>query len=248
MTHSPVPPEREKPPRWRIGQLATLAATTARAIRLYQAAGLMPEQARSDGGYRLYGPADLATLIRIRRLRSLGFQVGQIRAILSSEEPTDLGAALVVLRDDLLRRLEALRATIEVVDGLCAEVMAGEREVYDVLAPALRAALASDADPEDTPLLVRLRERLATLDQDPRWPALQERLRQLRDVQGPPAGDVEQLAQELAEILPRELVPDDLADAVLATVLLGARFSPIQLAVIHQTARIQKAATRRTEA
>ena len=242
------PPERETAPRWLIGQLATLAATTARAIRLYQAAGLMPEPLRSDGGYRLYGPADLATLIRIRRLRSLGFQIEQIRAILSPEESTDLGAALDVLRGDLVRRIEALRATIDVVDGLRAEVAAGERQVYEALAPTLQAALASGEDPEDTPLLVRLRERLATLDQDPRWPALQERLGQLRDVEGPPSRDVEQLAQELADVLPWELVPDDLADAVLPTVLLGARFSPTQLAVIHRTARIKRATTtRRTD-
>jgi len=73
MTESQAPAEREEPPRWQIGQLAALAATTARAIRLYEAAGLLPEPARSAGGYRLYGPADLATLIRIRRLRGLGF-------------------------------------------------------------------------------------------------------------------------------------------------------------------------------
>jgi len=246
MTDNPGPPKGKKQPRWQIGQLANLGATTARAIRLYHAAGLMPEPLRSDGGYRLYGPADLASLIRIRRLRSLGFQVEQIRAILSPEEPTDLDAALDVLRGDLQRRLEALRATIDVVDGLRAEVEAGTREVYEALAPTLRAALATDADPEDTPLLVRLRERLAMLYQDPRWPELQERLGQLRDVQGAPAGDIERLAQELADVLPWELVPDDLADAVLPTVLLGARFSPTQLAVIHRTARIKRATTRRT--
>jgi len=247
MTRNEATPEREKPPRWQIGQLALLAATTARAIRLYHTAGLMPEPPRSEGGYRLYGPADLAALIRIRRLRSLGFQVEQIKALLSPAEPTDLSAALGVLRDDLQRRIDALRATIEVVDDLRAEVGAGEREVYDELAPALRAALASDSDPDDTPLLVRLRERLATLDQDPRWPALRERLARLRDVEGPPAGDVEQFARELADVLPWELVPDDLADAVLPTALLGARFSPTQLAVIHRTARIKRAARRKNE-
>ena len=249
MTHSPAPPGREEPPpRWQIGQLATLAATTARAIRLYEAAGLMPEPARSAVGYRLYGPADLATLIRIRRLRGLGFQLEQIRALVSPEEPAGLSAALAVLREDLLRRIEALRATVEVLDGLRAEVVAGDREVYDALAPVLQAALASDADPEDTPLVVRLRERLAALDQDPRWPTLQQRLGRLRDVPAPPAGDVEELARDLAGVLPRELVPDDLADAVLPTVLLGARFSPAQLAVIHRAAQIQRATPRRTDA
>jgi DNA-binding transcriptional MerR regulator len=248
MTHNSAPPEREQPPRWQIGQLATLAATTARAIRLYEAAGLMPEPARSAAGYRLYGPADLATLIRIRRLRSLGFELEQIRALLSPEEPADLAAALAVLRDDLLRRVEALHAAIGVLDGLRAEILAGDREVYDALAPVLQAALTADADPEDTPLVVRLRERLAALDQDPRWPALQQRLGRLRDVLALPAGDVEQLARDLAGVLPRELVPDDLADAVLPTVLLGARFSPSQLAVIHRAAQIQRATPRRMDA
>src|SRR5215470_17856676 len=247
MTESQAPAEREEPPRWQIGQLAALAATTARAIRLYEAAGLMPEPARSAVGYRLYGPADLATLIRIRRLRGLGFQVEQIRALVSPEEPAGLGAALAVLREDLLRRIQALRATIEVLDGLRAEVEAGERKVYDALAPVLHAALASDADLEDTPLLVRLRERLAALDQDPRWPALRERLGRLRDVQGPPAGEAEELAAELAGELPRELVPDDLADAVWPAVLLGARFSLHQLAVIHRAAQIQRSTTRTTD-
>jgi DNA-binding transcriptional MerR regulator len=248
MTHNLVPPEREQLPRWQIGQLATLAATTARAVRLYEAAGVMPEPARSAAGYRLYGPADLATLIRIRRLRSLGFELEQIRALLSPEEPADLAAALAVLREDLLRRVEALHAAIGILDGLRAEVLAGDREVYDALAPVLQAALAADADPEDTPLVVRLRERLAALDQDPRWPTLQQRLGRLRDVPAPPAGDVEELARDLAGVLPRELVPDDLADAVLPTVLLGARFSPAQLAVIHRAAQIQRATPRRTDA
>src|SRR5262252_6379697 len=129
MTDNPGPPKGKKQPRWQIGQLANLGATTARAIRLYHTAGLMPEPPRSEGGYRLYGPADLAALIRIRRLRSLGFQVEQIKALLSPTEPTDLSSAFGVLRDDLQRRIDALRATIEVVDGLRAEVGAGERKV-----------------------------------------------------------------------------------------------------------------------
>ena len=247
MTESQAPAEREEPPRWQIGQLAALAATTARAIRLYEAAGLLHEPARLAGGYRLCGPADLATLIRIRRLRGLGFQIEQIRALLSPEEPAGLGAALAVLREDLLRRIEALRATVEVLDGLRAEVAAGDREVYDALAPVLQAALASDTDPEDTLLVVRATERLAALEEAPRWPALRERLERLRDMPAPPAVEVERLAAELAGVLPRELVPDDLADAVWPTVLFGARFSPAQLAVIHRAARIQRSTTRRTD-
>src|SRR5215471_10774113 len=147
MTESQAPAEREEPPLWQIGQLAALAATTARAIGLYEAAGLLPEPARSGVGYRLYGPADLATLIRIRRLRGLGFQIEQIRALVSPEEPAGLGAALAVLR-------EALRATVEVLDGLRAEVAAGDREAYLALARVLQAALEPHTDPDETPLVL----------------------------------------------------------------------------------------------
>src|SRR5262249_11410166 len=208
--------EREEPPRWQIGQLAALAATTARAIGLYEAAGLLPEPARSGVGYRLYGPADLATLIRIRRLRGLGFQIEQIRALVSPEEPAGLGAALAVLRGDLLRPTPALRATVGVLDGLRAEVAAGDRDVYDAVAPVLQAALASDTDPEDTPLVVRARERLAALEEDPRWPALRERLERLRDAPAPPAGEVEELAQELAGAPPPGPFPGGPGGAGLA--------------------------------
>jgi len=72
--------------------------------------------------------------------------------------------------------------------------------------PAADRALASDTDPEDTPLVVRLRERLAALEEDPRWPGLRERLGGLRDMPAPSATEVERLAAELAGVLPRELV------------------------------------------
>jgi DNA-binding transcriptional MerR regulator len=240
MIQNEVPEEPGRPDQWQIGRLAALAATTARAVRLYHAAGLMAEPPRSPGGYRLYGPADLAALIRIRRLRGLGFGLDQIRAIAGAQDPADLGAALIVLRDDLLHRIEGLRGAVTAVEGLCAEVRADQREIYDALAPVLAAVLEPGADAEDSPLVMRLRERLAALERDPRWPPLRERLGQLRDAQTPPAAEAEQLAAGLAGIVPRELVPDDLADPVWPAVLLGARFSPAQLAVLHRAAQIQR--------
>jgi len=49
MTENPAPAERGEAPRWQIGRLAALGVTTARAVRLYEAAGA----ARGAGG----GPA-----------------------------------------------------------------------------------------------------------------------------------------------------------------------------------------------
>src|SRR5262249_48432946 len=200
MTESQAPAEREEPPRWQIGQLAALAATTARAIGLYEAAGLLPEPARSGVGYRLYGPADLATLIRIRRLRGLGFQIEQIRALVSPEEPAGLGAALAVLREDLLRRIEALRATVEVLDGLRAEVAAGGPEAHGAPAPVPQAAPAAGTGPQDTPLAGRARGGPGARRGARRGRARRGRLGGRRAARGPRAGEIEGLAQELAGV------------------------------------------------
>jgi DNA-binding transcriptional MerR regulator len=206
----------------------------------------MPEPARSGAGYRRYGPAELATLLRIRRLRSLGFGVEHIRVLLPPDQVGGLGAELELVREELTGRLEALRATVEAIDRLRDEVNAGERGAYDTLAPTLRFALAAGEEPDETPLLERLRQQLDALRRDPAWPPTEERLHQLRDAEEPPPRELERLAAEIAELAPWDLIPDDLVDAVLPTVLLGARFSPAQLAVLHRAAQLKRRPRRRS--
>ena len=225
--------------RWRIGELATLAGTTARAIRLYHSEGLLPEPERSESGYRLYGSADLAGLIRILRLRSLGFGIDQIRELISTAKPVGLSDALGELSSYLDQRIEELRAAIELIAQVRSEEGA-ERELYARLAPVLRKALETgkDVDP-DAPQFAPLAERLTRLQSDDRWPALSARLRRLRDTPLA-AQDFERLAKDLARVVPAGLLPDQLADPVVPTVLLGARFSKQQMEVIHRAAEIQR--------
>ena len=74
---------------YRIGELARLTDTKVVTIRYYETIGLMPKPLRSGSGhYRLYGPAQLDRLRFIRRCRSLGFSLDQIRdlAALASDE------------------------------------------------------------------------------------------------------------------------------------------------------------------
>ena len=53
-------------------EMAKLAGVSVRTLRHYHSLGLMPEPERSANGYRDYSPADLARLLRIKRLASLG--------------------------------------------------------------------------------------------------------------------------------------------------------------------------------
>ncbi|UGY92414.1 heavy metal-responsive transcriptional regulator [Streptomyces gobiensis] len=66
-----------------IGQAARAAGVTRKAVRVYEAKGLLPEAERSTAGYRLYDQADVELLTFIRRARTLGLHLDDIRSILS---------------------------------------------------------------------------------------------------------------------------------------------------------------------
>jgi DNA-binding transcriptional MerR regulator len=96
----------------RIGELSELAGTTSNAVRFYHKAGLLKEPERSEAGYRLYGEADLVSLGRILRLRSLGLSVPQIRYILNSRSSDEASA----LKEALESKLEDLSSQMVELD------------------------------------------------------------------------------------------------------------------------------------
>lgn len=67
----------------KISELATQTDTTAKTLRFYEQVGLLPEPARTDGGYRDY---DVSATMRIGFIRSgqaLGLTLAQIRDLLN---------------------------------------------------------------------------------------------------------------------------------------------------------------------
>lgn len=69
-----------------IGELAKGAGVTVQAVRFYERLGLLPEPHRKDSGYRVYSGPDLKRLLFVRKAKSLGFSLEQIRDILQMRE------------------------------------------------------------------------------------------------------------------------------------------------------------------
>ena len=66
-----------------IGDLATRAGLSARAIRFYEQAGLLPQPPRTPGGYRDYPPAAVDRLAFIRHAQAAGFTLADIHGVLA---------------------------------------------------------------------------------------------------------------------------------------------------------------------
>lgn len=84
----------------RIGELAEASGTTTKTLRFYEETGLLPPPERTTGGYRNYTPQALARLDFIRRSRTAGLTLTQIREILDIR---DAGAAPCQHVHDLLQ-------------------------------------------------------------------------------------------------------------------------------------------------
>jgi DNA-binding transcriptional MerR regulator len=64
-----------------IGALGRLAGATAKAVRHYEALGLLGAPRRSEAGYRLYGPEDVERLRFVMGAKALGLSLAEIKEI-----------------------------------------------------------------------------------------------------------------------------------------------------------------------
>lgn len=73
-------------------EVADFAGVTVRTLRHYHQLGILPEPPRLANSYREYGAVDVARVLRIKRLASLGFSLEQVGDMLS-REPGGIEAA-----------------------------------------------------------------------------------------------------------------------------------------------------------
>ena len=104
-----------------IGQLAARTGLTVRTLRFYADAGVLPEAARSEAGYRLFGPEAVPRARLLRTLRELGVGLDDVRRVLTEEASlADVAAAHARALDAQIRTLTLQRAVLRAI-ARCAD-------------------------------------------------------------------------------------------------------------------------------
>lgn len=125
-----------------IGQAARASGVSAKMIRYYESIALIPPGRRTEAGYRLYGDNDVHTLRFIKRARTLGFSLEQIRGLLSlwqdpqraSGDVKKIAEAHVAELERKIRQMSEMRDTLQRLAHACCGDQRPECPILEELA------------------------------------------------------------------------------------------------------------------
>ncbi len=115
-----------------VGEVARHAGLSVRTLHHYDQLGLLHPSGRSASGYRLYAPGDLARLLQIQHLKSLGLNLDEVGAALDVEEFD----AASVLEDHITaveRRIADEQRLLRTLHALRKAAQTGWREVLSAV-------------------------------------------------------------------------------------------------------------------
>lgn len=117
------PADRPDGKNLQIGQLAQAAGTSAKTIRFYEEAELLPPAQRAENGYRLYGDEDVERLRFIRQARTLDFTLDDLKEILGLRDQGEAPCRYVIQllqkkSTEIEERIRQLRDLQQELQGL----------------------------------------------------------------------------------------------------------------------------------
>jgi len=138
-----------------IGALSERTGCKVETIRFYERARLLPDPARSPGGYRLYGNDHLKRLTFIRRARKLGFSVDEVRLLKLADERKRPCAEVRVMAgahlEDVRVKIADLRAMERVLRETVARCADGRRTDCPLIEALYREVPNQAFQPLDSP-------------------------------------------------------------------------------------------------
>lgn len=87
-----------------IGEVARDTGLTIKAIRYYEAEGLLPKVRRTPSGYRIFSQEEIHWLSLLRQARELGLPLGELRPLAQRLTDTTCGDVQRHLRTLILER------------------------------------------------------------------------------------------------------------------------------------------------
>jgi phosphoribosylaminoimidazole-succinocarboxamide synthase len=115
---------------WTVGELAQQAGVSVRTLHHYDEIGLL-SPTRSAAGHRRYTEPDVARLMQVVALRSVGLSLGEIRGCLDSGEA--LAATLTRQLHDLDVRIAQTRALRDRLAAVVAQLQSGDLHSHDLM-------------------------------------------------------------------------------------------------------------------
>jgi DNA-binding transcriptional MerR regulator len=121
-----------------IGELAERSGINVRTIKFWEEKGLISPHRRTEGGFRLYKPADVVLLSFIKDLQTFNYTLAEIGTILALAGP-DLGVTDADLIAMAQPELEKAGAALEYLVERMREVRDASARVEAVFARRVRA-------------------------------------------------------------------------------------------------------------
>jgi DNA-binding transcriptional MerR regulator len=118
----------------RIGQITDRTGVSRKALRLYEARGLLAPDGRSAAGYRLYGAKALTRLAEIGVLKRAGFMLSEIGKLLEHDGSAAalVEARIAALRVEVAAKSRALVALERAWRGLASASQTIDQLVEDI--------------------------------------------------------------------------------------------------------------------
>jgi DNA-binding transcriptional MerR regulator len=165
-----------KPAGLRIGDVVRRTGLTERAIRHYEAQGLL-KAARTAAGQRVYGEDMLRRLAIIRVLKRAGFSLSEIRKLIQSAMP--VGAIIDAQLESLQQAAASVQQSIALLKSLRSELQQNPGDASSILGRV--AEIAEQCEPDAAWRAVF--DRYFANDRQEAWKQLNERLSRAVDPQ-----------------------------------------------------------------
>lgn len=180
----------QKPALLRIGQVAERTGMSAKALRLYEARGLLKPCSHSPSGYRLYGPDALQRLMQIALLKRAGFSLAEMGLLLARDghkAAEVLATRIATLERDLTAKSKVLDSLRLAARRLCSASTLNVDELLESI--AMTETLKVDLTEAERAELLQRAEKLGEAgmqEAQQAWPKLIAEVRAAMEAGTPP--------------------------------------------------------------